>query len=72
MKVGPEQVDCPNDYDITIGRSRDSEKDEMKVLARAKRREHLNLSLKKTFDNMNKLSGLGVAMVYTIYCHGES
>jgi len=31
MKVGPEQVDCPNDYDITIGRSKDSEKDKMKV-----------------------------------------
>ena len=31
MKVGPEQVDYPNDYDITIGRSKDSEKDKMKV-----------------------------------------
>ena len=31
MKVGPEQVDCPNDYDITIGRSKDAEKDDMKV-----------------------------------------
>jgi hypothetical protein len=31
MKVGPKQVDCTNDYDITIGRSKDLETDEMKV-----------------------------------------
>ena len=31
MKVGPRQVDYPNDYDITLGRSKDLEKDEMKV-----------------------------------------
>jgi hypothetical protein len=31
MKVGPKQVDCANDYDITIGRSKDHEKDEMKI-----------------------------------------
>jgi hypothetical protein len=31
MKVGPKQVDCANDYDITIGRSTGLETDEMKV-----------------------------------------
>lgn len=31
MKVGPEQIDSLHDYDITIGRSKDHEKDEMKI-----------------------------------------
>ena len=31
MKVGPEQYDYPNDYDITIGRLNGVEEDEMTV-----------------------------------------